>query len=250
MIALMYHDVVAAGNEDQSGFPGPSAASYKVTPERFGQHLHAIHPEPSSTDLVITFDDGGASASEAADILEAHEMRGCFLVATNFIGTSGFVTGTVLRDLHERGHLIGSHSCSHPFRMGHCPRALLDNEWQRSCAVLADHLGESIHVASIPGGDYSPVVAEAAAEAGIKTLFTSEPTARAFRVGGTLVRGRFTIRSWTSARTAAALASGRPLAHASQALSWNVRKAIKEVGGNAYLEVRRRIMGDAKPMAS
>ena len=42
MTALMYHDVVAAGAEDSSGFPGRDAALYKVTPEMFAAHLDAI----------------------------------------------------------------------------------------------------------------------------------------------------------------------------------------------------------------
>ena len=29
----MYHDVVAAGREDESGFPGGDAARYKLTPQ-------------------------------------------------------------------------------------------------------------------------------------------------------------------------------------------------------------------------
>ena len=40
--ALMYHDVVPAGAEDTSGFPGRDAALYKVTPELFDTHLEAI----------------------------------------------------------------------------------------------------------------------------------------------------------------------------------------------------------------
>jgi len=31
MIALMYHDVVAPGRDDHSGFPGADCARYKVT---------------------------------------------------------------------------------------------------------------------------------------------------------------------------------------------------------------------------
>ena len=35
MTALMYHDVVEAGAQDSSGFPGRDAALYKVTPQTF-----------------------------------------------------------------------------------------------------------------------------------------------------------------------------------------------------------------------
>ena len=42
VVALMYHDVVPAGHEESSGFAGADAARYKLTPEQFGAHLHAI----------------------------------------------------------------------------------------------------------------------------------------------------------------------------------------------------------------
>ena len=42
VIALMYHDVVAPGCEETSGFPGRDANSYKVTVGRFRAHLDAI----------------------------------------------------------------------------------------------------------------------------------------------------------------------------------------------------------------
>jgi len=72
-----------------------------------------------------------------------------------------------IRDLHQRGHIIGSHSCSHPKRMSFCSRAELLQEWGRSCEILAGILGAPVTVASVPGGFYSRAVAEAAAEAGI-----------------------------------------------------------------------------------
>lgn len=41
-IALMYHDVVAPGRDDESGFAGAAAARYKMTPGEFATHLDAI----------------------------------------------------------------------------------------------------------------------------------------------------------------------------------------------------------------
>src|SRR5262245_21291510 len=131
MPALMYHDVAAAGAEDASGFPGRDAALYKVTPELFEQHLRAVRksalPAP-----VLTFDDGGVSAMAAAEILERFGFIGHFFITTNYIGTPGFVSETGIRELSGRGHVIGSHSCSHPLRMGHCAWPQLVDEWTRS----------------------------------------------------------------------------------------------------------------------
>ncbi|MBW8861659.1 MAG: polysaccharide deacetylase family protein [Acidobacteria bacterium] len=250
--ALMYHDVVATGAEDSSGFPGRDAALYKVTPQQFALHLDAIEravgdrPDPrgrrSQGAPAITFDDGGVSALTAAELLEARGWIGHFFITANYIGTRGFVSEDDLRELARRGHVIGSHSCSHPLRMGHCSWAQLVDEWTRSCDVLRQILGADVHVASVPGGDFAPQVAEAAAKAGITTLFTSEPARDSRQAFGLTMRGRFTIQKWTTAATAAALAAGEWLPCARQAALWNAKKLTKRLGGERYLQLRKLLL--------
>jgi peptidoglycan/xylan/chitin deacetylase (PgdA/CDA1 family) len=240
----MYHDVVDPGRADASGFPGRDANSYKVTAGQFRAHLDAILTKVSpGGPPVFTFDDGGAGASAAADILEAYGQRGHFFVTTNYIGTSGFLSAGAVHDLDLRGHVIGSHSCSHPLRIGRCSSGQLRDEWRRSHAALSAILGRAITAASIPGGDFQPAVAEAAAEAGFTNLFTSEPTTTTRGASGLTLHGRFTIRSWTAARTAAALAAGDYLPRTQQALAWNLRKIGKRLGGERYLQIRRLLFG-------
>jgi peptidoglycan/xylan/chitin deacetylase (PgdA/CDA1 family) len=249
MNALMYHDVVAAGDEDTSGFPGRDAALYKVAPETFAAHLDAIertdparpaHPAPPAP--VITFDDGGSSAIAAAEMLESRGRVGYFFVTTNYIGTRGFLSEGQIRDLARRGHVIGSHSCSHPLRMGHCSWPQLLDEWSRSTSILSELIGTGVREASVPGGDFAPQVAEAAANAGITRLFTSEPTGEARHAFGLTLVGRFTIQRWTTASTAAALAAGRWLPCARQATVWNLKKIGKQIGGERYLQLRRVLL--------
>jgi peptidoglycan/xylan/chitin deacetylase (PgdA/CDA1 family) len=259
MNALMYHDVVGSGQEDSSGFPGRDAALYKVTPELFAAHLNAITQSlpalpdlpdlldtpdtPDPPDPVITFDDGGVSAMTAADMLEAHGLVGHFFVTANYIGTRGFVTEDHIRELARRGHVVGSHSCSHPLRMGHGPWPQLLDEWSRSRSLLSDILGAAVCVASVPGGDFAPQVAEAAAKAGITTLFTSEPTRESRYAFGLTLIGRFTIQRWTTAETAAALATGEWLPCARQAVVWSAKKMTKRLGGERYLQIRKLLLG-------
>ena len=250
----MYHDVVPAGAEDASGFPGRDAALYKVTPEQFADHLDAVAgiapdlsdlpdlPDPRRDAPPITFDDGGVSAMTAADLLEARGFIGHFLVTANYIGTPGFVSEQDIRELARRGHVIGSHSCSHPLRMGHCSWSQLLTEWTASCATLGDILGDEVRVASVPGGDFAPQVAKAAAQAGITTLFTSEPTRASQQAFGLTLHGRFTIQKWTTADTAAGLAAGRWLPCARQAALWTAKKLTKRVGGERYLQLRRLLL--------
>ena len=257
MAALMYHDIVAAGAEDSSGFPGRDAARYKVTPERFSGHLRAVtaRRSPALSGPIITFDDGGVGALTAATILERYGLRCLCPHGRRQAEIGGFLNECDIRDLHRRGHVIGSHSCSHPLRMGHCSPARLADEWTRSRDVISNIVGQAIAVASVPGGDYAPAVAEAAARAGFTQLFTSEPTDHPDRVFGLELRGRFTIYQWTAASTVEGLVCGSWLPRTRQTLAWNTRKMSKRLAGRRYLQIRRLLLrhdstvqwGDSQP---
>lgn len=257
-INLLYHDVTPAGAHDASGFPGPEAARYKLTTEDFRRHLDRLAiattllPTASTTDLpttekqwTITFDDGGLSAATTiADELERLNWRGWFFIATDFIGHPAFCSRGQLRELHERGHIIGSHSCSHPERISNCPLGQLRDEWSRSCAVLADVIGQPVTSASVPGGFYSTAVARAAAQSGIQLLFNSEPTTSEFQVDGCWILGRYNIyRGMTAADATALLTS--PIRRWRQSAFWNAKKAAKTVAGPLYKAVRKRLLQQA-----
>jgi peptidoglycan/xylan/chitin deacetylase (PgdA/CDA1 family) len=259
VLALQYHDVVGPEGPDASGFPGASAATYKLDAENFAAHVRAasrvVAPprRARATDLVprwdaaarggppvlLTFDDGGVSAAtRAADVLEGEGWRGHFFVTTDYVGTRGFCDAAQLRALHSRGHVIGAHSCSHPTRMSRCDDATLRREWGGSVARLADVLGAAPASASVPGGYFSRRVAEAAAECGVRVLFTSEPVATAYEVEGALVVGRYTLRRSSPPSEAAALAAGRVAPRCAQWTAWNAKKVLKRVAGEGYLRAR------------
>jgi peptidoglycan/xylan/chitin deacetylase (PgdA/CDA1 family) len=254
-ISLLYHDVVPVGDFAASGFAGGDADIYKIELPEFQQHLKALArlkiPPISAAQLndsepwplLLTFDDGGSSAYECiADLLETLSWRGHFFVTTDWIGNNGFLKPAQIRELYRRGHWIGTHSCSHPPRMSHCSRQELNREWNKSVAVLSDTLGVTITMGSVPGGYYRQKVAEAAAEAGITTLFTSEPRTRAQLVRGCVVLGRYTIRKGVRASTAAAIASGKPLPRFRQLAYWNAKKVLKTAGGVPWLRIRKHLL--------
>jgi peptidoglycan/xylan/chitin deacetylase (PgdA/CDA1 family) len=260
-VSIMYHDVVASGQEDASGFPGPDAALYKLEREQFAKHLHAIAAavpaRPASVlslssltkekaPLLITFDDGGRSAyTSVAGMLEEKGWRGHFLVTTDYLDTPTFLSRDETRELHRRGHIIGSHSASHPTRMSYCSWDQLVREWKTSTETLAEILGEPVTVASVPGGHYSKRVAEAAALAGIRALFTSEPVMTCDVVNGCLVLGRYTVQRWLSPESAAQLACGHLTPRLRQLLFWNAKKLTKTLGGEYYLKLRRSLLGQS-----
>lgn len=261
-ISLMYHDVIESRTHAASGFPWPDAALYKLEPEQFDRHLWAIAQtapaKPVTVEqipvnqesgdeqrpLMITFDDGGLSAyTYIADRLEGLGWRGHFFITAGQIGNRAFVTPAQIRELRQRGHVIGSHSHSHPLRMAQCSWDELLWEWQSSVDRLSEILGERVSVASIPGGQYARKIAQAASEAGIDQLFTSEPTARSRVVDRCRVYGRYTIQRWMPPQVAAAMAAGKLAPRLRQFVLWNAKKATKAVGGEYYLKLRRALIG-------
>src|SRR5436189_253666 len=84
------------------------------------------------------------------------------------------LTAPQIRDLHKKGHVIGSHSCSHPPRISSLSPGAIFEEWSKSIQQLSEITGEPVWTASVPAGYYSSRVGKAAAEAGIRALFHSE----------------------------------------------------------------------------
>lgn len=255
LITLMYHDVFVA-DADESGFRDTGSARYKLPVDDFDRHMEVLkkvlRDDPVlATDLegktineevALTFDDGGSSFYRiVAGRLEESGWRGHCFVTTSQIGNRGFLHANHLRQLHKRGHVIGSHSVSHPTRLAKCSRSQLINEWTNSKHRLEDILGAEVTTASVPGGYFSIEVGRCAAQAGIKALFTSEPVKLVREIDGCAVFGRFAVRRGHLPEYAGRLAAGEPLATAGQWTTWNVKKLLKMMLGANYKSLSRRI---------
>ena len=250
-ISIGFHDVVSDLSLARPIAPGHTTL-YTLDQRRFEECLTVIQSH-SSLDVArvdhsggqkrrvfLTFDDGALSSLVyAAPALEKLGWKGHFFITTNWIGCSGFLDRRQIRDLHQRGHLIGSHSCSHPERMSSLSWSDLLREWRDNCSRLADVLGEPVMVGSVPGGFYSPKVARAAAAAGVKVLFTSEPTAAVSLMDGCRVLGRYSVRPSMPASEVAAIAAGIRLPRWKQSSAWLGRNMAKLVLGSWYLPLRR-----------
>ena len=260
ILTLLYHDSYEGVDRDASGFPGAAPGRYKLEIGEMRRHFEAVsqrgyyqpstilhfldnptrHPNP----MFITFDDGGISSiTQIAPILEEFGWAGHFFVTAGQIGSKSFLSGSQIRKLSARGHIIGSHSWSHPSRMSKCSTAELRFEWSESTKRLSDITGETVRSASVPGGFFSRAVAETAAEVGINALFTSEPTKRAFYIQDCLILGRFTLLEGMRPGVSGSLASGRFSPERSrQFIHWNAKKLAKRVLGERYLVLRRSIL--------
>ena len=256
-ISLLFHDVYAA-HPDESGFASEAANRYKLPITDFDAQLAGVDGVRSDSPILagamgrlgddaapagaapflITVDDGGtAYHAWIAGRLERMGWRGHCFVSTDYIGRRGFLTGEQIRDLAARGHVIGSHSASHPFRFNTLPFGELVSEWSRSRAVLEDIAGCRIDTGSVPGGYFSPAVARAARDAGFRVLFTSEPVTRVRDDGGLLIVGRFTIRRGDPRDRARRLVSAPAWTRSLQWASWNAKGLVKPLLGPSYVRI-------------
>jgi hypothetical protein len=220
LASLMYHEVTE--QPTTSGFQRPGARAYTFTPAIFTRHLDAIAGGSLTPELVgqvdlarpgrhllLTFDDGGKSALHAAEQLAARGWRGHFFIVTARIGDQTFLTSSDIRALRAEGHVIGSHSHTHPDIFRGLSRERMLCEWRTSCDILSQLLGEPCESASVPGGDISRAVFASAGEAGLKYLFTSEPRRFPERCGDTWILGRICLKGDVPAATIAELVAFR-----------------------------------------
>jgi peptidoglycan/xylan/chitin deacetylase (PgdA/CDA1 family) len=215
--SIVFHEVT--DDVTSSGFQRDSALPYKHSTRAFSDYLDAIGEAPSLVSeldltsggphLLLTFDDGGKSALDAADLLARRGWRGHFLVTTGKLGSRTFLDAAGVRALHDAGHLVGSHSHSHPNIFRDLSPARMDEEWRISCDKLSQVLGAPCLLASLPGGDLSRAALKSADRAGLKWLFTSEPSLSPERVGGCWILGRVAAKRDTPAEEVRAWSQGR-----------------------------------------
>jgi len=207
--AFGYHEVTS--EPLLSGFLRRGAIQFTVTPAEFERHLDiaasaGVEPvlvtqldQPlSKRPVLLTFDDGGKSAMYAANALERRGWRGHFFVITKRVGERTFLDAREIRELRDKGHLIGSHSHSHPDIFRDLAFDRMVAEWRDSRDRLADLLGEECTTAAVPGGHISAAVLRSADAAGVRSLFTCDPVLRPRLEGGCRVFGRFLVKRTTS----------------------------------------------------
>ncbi len=257
-ITVAYHDVVTGDNPDSSGFSGANSAAYTLTVDQFNRHLQAIKLASkgeiitayelnkkiySFPPVLLSFDDGGVGAYEnIAPMLESYGWRGCFFIVTDKIGEPTFVSREQIKELYQRGHAIGSHSCSHPRNMAILNEKEMLDEWSRSLQVLSEIVGEEINMASIPSGFFSQKIAATAGKSGVKTLFTSEPIQSISSCGDCRIIGRFPVKRSMSEDIPIGYVTGNINLRLRVYLYWNLKKTAKRYMGLVYPWIRNKYL--------
>lgn len=208
IISFLYHEVT--DNPTTSGFLRVGAMPYKHRIEHFKHDLDLIlrqfmnsedvtklNINESNPCLLLTFDDGGSSAVDIAEILKTRKLLGHFFITTSMIGCINFLNEEQIIGIRRMGHLIGSHSHTHPHVFRDLSYSDKIHEWRKSKQILEEILNEEISTASIPGGDMDLDTIRSAGEVGIKYLFTSEPNYTPYIKHGVHVFGRICPKNST-----------------------------------------------------
>jgi peptidoglycan/xylan/chitin deacetylase (PgdA/CDA1 family) len=207
--SFAFHEVTDRPSE--TGFQRPGAAPFRLSPRAFEGHLDQLAESSCTPErvtgldlasagrhLLLTFDDGGKSALHAADALSQRGWVGHFFVVTSRIGSRTFLDRNEIRYLHTCGHLVGSHSHTHPNIFRELKPGEMAAEWSRSARLLSDLLGSACETGSVPGGEISRKVFESAAAAGLRFLFTVEPELRPKCLNGCWILGRYLVKAGTA----------------------------------------------------
>ena len=138
-------------------------------------------------EVVLTFDDGSASAlHRAAPVLAQHGFTAINYLVSDLIGginrwdtDRGEVPDRLMDEGEIRawlaaGHRIGAHTRTHP-ALTEIPAARAREEIAGSKKALEDRFGFAIRHFCYPYGKVSPAVRDMVAEAGFETAVTTEP---------------------------------------------------------------------------
>lgn len=236
-VVLMYHDIVTEDNKT-SGFQGKNAFEYKVEATAFEKQVKTLQGKK----VVFTFDDGGVSfITKAAPILEKYGFKGVFFISTKYIGTPGFLSAEQVKELAERGHIVGSHSHTHPEIFTKLSGEEIKQEWQKSSQVLKGILGEGEYTASIPNGYTSKAILDAAIQFGYKTIYTSQPTTKTKTYKDSSLIGRYVVLESMTTEDVLRIVTSKSY-HLKMTLKWHLLNMVKKVLGSSYETFKAKLL--------
>lgn len=207
---------------------------YAITRETFLSHVQLAFAYGDLKDC-ITFDDAHYSQFKiAAPVLNQFGMSGVFFATTAWVGChADIMSWRELRELHEAGHTIGSHTHTHPM-LTSCGSRSLRNELEVSKQLLQDRIGDEVNCISIPSGRVDGRVLAACKSAGYVRVYTSRVGEyRAPSQESPEVIGRLVVRRTTSEETLRDYLVGEPAR--CRRLRW----------ASATREVAKALVGDS-----
>jgi peptidoglycan/xylan/chitin deacetylase (PgdA/CDA1 family) len=123
-----------------------------------------------NSNIFITFDDGSVDQYKAAEVLDQYKIQACFFVNTGdrdkqFMtarpGTKlSPMTWEQIKELHRRGHIIGSHTATHP-NLSRLQPYEIGQEMLESKKALEATIGDKVEFFAFPYGTLREISQEA-----------------------------------------------------------------------------------------
>jgi peptidoglycan/xylan/chitin deacetylase (PgdA/CDA1 family) len=135
-------------------------------------------------------------------IFEKLGIKAHIFVPTKFISdgikSSSYMNAGQIKEFSDLGHIVGSHSHSHPRNISLLGKEQIENEWLLSKDILENITGKRVVSCAIPGGFYSKVQLGILKNLGYNLIFNSVPTFNKFEFNQIALNGRFSIEKNTT----------------------------------------------------
>lgn len=185
IVFLMYHELELAGRALCQSEPG--YARYILPIETFRRQMERIKQSgfrglsigeaigfPAEPSVCITFDDGcETDLIAAAPVLREFGLSATFYVTAGWVGTTGYMSPSQLRELHALGFEIGCHSMTHAY-LSDLGESDLKREIVDAKHRIEEIVQGTVDHFSCPGGRYHQPALAMARRAGFKTVTNSE----------------------------------------------------------------------------
>jgi len=185
-IILMYHEVT--NNPEREKKIRKIDPAYSLPSHQFEEQMAYLlnsgysvisleevcdNPLTPLESVIITFDDGLIGNYEHAfPILQKYNFKAAFFVVVDRITKSRYMNWEQLNELHQHGHLIQSHTVTHPM-LGECNEKQIYYELDKSKKIIESKIGNVVKYLSLPFGSLNMKVIRIAKEVGYSAIFTS-----------------------------------------------------------------------------
>ena len=129
--------------------------------------VHSIN-RGKRNDISLTFDDGPDPdfTIKILDILDTHQIIGTFFI----IGKKAEKHPQILKEIVERGHLIGNHSFSHQSKLPFSTKSKLKADFEQCSNIIKTLTGLQIRFFRPPFGVTNPRYAKVLEKLGLQSI--------------------------------------------------------------------------------
>ena len=169
---LSYQNMLASGRFDRSLIVSHSI-DYKENPIQFRGHpMYKGNEKGNYVSLLINVAWGEKELDEMIKILDQLDVKASFF----FEGRYAEKHPDQVREIHNKGHLIGNHSYSHPARWGTYTYDQYKEEIVKTNDVLSAIIDETIIYFAPPAGEFNDTTLKAAADQGMYSILWTADT--------------------------------------------------------------------------